>query len=227
MGYKFVASTSALLIFSFLVLSPAFGNAGTYLFDMNVSESELQVVPEIPTGSPNRVSLTETFDQSNVTFKDSENVSNADYNTSYKVVTLEDNKSSGYVVYKISSVRHVETKGTKYNVFNVLPSMTMETLDDGFNTIETYYLAGSGSNNVKETTNYLKFNLEEQDDVLYEVRTSDVKETGVFGKAWAYLVGLVTFPITLWELFTQFPNEVQYFYGFMLTWLIVDILQIG
>lgn len=225
MGYKFVASTMALLIFSFIVLAPGYGNGGEVFFDMNISEEELQMVPESETFDPKPIDLSDTYERNNIEVVDPSNLSNPEYNTS-QAVTLDNKSASGYVIYETPNIRYASMLSTKYG-FLQGSNMDGISLDGNFTEIDTTSLNGETDGNTDSDTQYLKIEFNDDPAVLYEVETSETPETGGLNAIYQLIVGILSFPLTLWKMFSAFPLPIQLFYGAMLTWLIVDILQVG
>lgn len=225
MGYKFVASTMALLIFSFLVLAPGYGNGSEVFFDMNTTEEDLQVVPESQTFSPERIDLSDTYERNNVEVIDPSNLSNPEYNTS-QAVTLENESESGYVIYKTPDLRYASMLTTSYGF---LEGSNMEgiSLDSNFTEIDVIGLNGETDGNTDTDSEYLKIDFNDSPAVLYQVETSSTPETGGIESIYQTVLGALSFPVRLWVMFSAFPLPVQLFYGAMLTWLVIDIAQIG
>lgn len=224
-GYKFIATTMALLIFSFIVLAPGYGNGGEVFFDMNVSEEDLQVVPNSQTFNPEPIDLSDTYERNNIEVIDPSNLSDPEYNTS-QAVRLDNTSESGYVVYETPDVQYIKTLTTKYGF---LEGSNMEgiSLDGNFTELDPTSLNGETSGNTDDETEYLKIEFENDPAVLYEVETSQTAETSGLDAIYELIVGVVSFPITLWTMFRAFPLPVQLFYGAMLTWVVIEILQVG
>lgn len=221
----FVATTLALLIFSFMVLAPGFGNGAEVFFDMEVTAEELQVIPELPQANPEPIDISDTYARENVTVVDTDTLSNPEFNTS-QAVRLENGSSSGFVVYRTPDIAFAEITSSTYGFFENSP-MEGISLDQNRTEIDVTVLNGETAGNVDPDTEYLKVEWSNADteDILYEIETSETQETGLLDSITKTAYNLATFPLRLWEFFTKFPIYVQLFYGGMLSYLVVKIIR--
>lgn len=229
MGYKFFASTLALIIFTYVVLAPGMGEGGeVFVEDWNVSEEDITFTPEQPDASPEAIDLSDTYERENITIIEDEDLEDnnlTDYETE-RAVVRENGKSSGYVIYNTPGISYLETKTTKTG-FLESSGVSVEFLDASFDELATFDTSGEDTGSVDSETEYIRVNLEEDKSALYELSYSEFEPGGIVDTIYGYIIGFLSFPLKLWTVLSQLPLPVQLFYGGMLTWAIIDILQVG
>jgi len=233
MGYKFTASTLALLIFTFIALAPGMGNGGEVFFNWNMTEEDLQIIPESPDPTPNDIDLSSPVDSENVSM-----ISNSDFNYTdpnfddyNEVLTVENGTSSGYAIYSTPGMNYARITTQTAGLPNVpttgvvTPNLKVAFLDTTVNEIaEPYFVAGRVEIDAPNNTQYTRLNLTSQRSGVYEFESLRNPTTNPVDQFFSFAIGVLTFPITLWNMFSEFPFYVQIFYGGMTTWMLADLI---
>lgn len=239
-SYETVMAIAGFLVVSHLVLVT--GGGGEIFFDLPGNTTAPVLFPEPQESEIKDVDLEkDAFDLNNVEFVDSSSLSNPDAAfESDTVAVLTNGSSSGYVSYNLPGVSYVEVESTS-NCGGILGDSGVQ-IGSEQNTSGFDYICGQTVRNVEESNvNFVTFKFDgsgSRTPRVFSLRwskstqaTNIADELAGFGGA---IVGifekigqLVTYPVRLWDYFKHFPIYMKLFYGTILAWMAVDIIQIG
>jgi hypothetical protein len=233
--YDVVIGILAFMMFSFMVLVQ--GGGATVFFPEMGDQEPPRLVPESTDIGITDLELeNDVYSSENITFVDSSDLPDADYNTS-KVAVLENGTDSGRLVYNTAGIEKVETlSGNECGGW-----LGSSRLRVGFSLQDTSNfenICADSNTNVPDSNsnaNFLVFEYQESDQgagepQLYDATysTNDESDGGVFGFEILDTLGnLLAYPVRLWDYLEHFPFFISLFYGGLLAYMVIDILQIG
>ena len=239
--YETVMAIAGFLVISHLVLVN--GGAGEVFFDIPQGEKPPRLFPEPREGQIKSVDIGDPFYSNNIEFVDSGSLSNpSPAFQSGTVAVLVNESEDGELQYNIPGVQYVEAFSTK-NCGGFFGDSGLQ-VGSGQNTTGFDYVCGVTKANVEESNvNYVNFKFEGDGGggktprlfgFNYSESGQSVSSEDSIGGAFGVIAGFlgaigeaVTFPLRLWDYFEHFPIYVQLFYGTILAWMVVDIVQIG
>lgn len=223
MSYRTVAGISAFLIISFLTMVP--GGGSEVLFDVNMSQEDLSIEPNIPDSELQDVDIESAVETENITFVDTENYFNGsqDYNTS-KAAVVSEGSTTGKLVYEVSEYERISLLSTQAGFLIGDSGVDIQFQPDG----TSYGAAGQSDFNMPDNTQDAVITLDDDaGGVLYSVSLAENEETGALTTSFQWIFSIASYPLKLWALFSAFPWYIQTFYGMLIAYMVVDILQVG
>lgn len=231
--YETVMAMAAFMIFSFLVLVP--GGGAEVLFDIPEDTEPPVLVPQTPDVASQTIDLQEdVYLNENITFKDTTELDNPDYDTG-TVAVLENGSDSGKLAYNTPGIVTATILSGK-ECGGFLGTSRLAAQDTLNETV--FGLNLCAETNVKilnnDNANFLAFEFQPPSDgagepQLYSVEWSNQEEGNslVEFTFLEQIVDVLSYPVRLWDYFKYFPWYIKTFYGAILAYMIVDIAQIG
>lgn len=236
--YETVISIAGFFVISHMVL--VVGGGGSVFFDLPEGTTPPQLFPEPAANEIVPVDLEgEVFASENVTFVSSSDLSDPAFESD-TVAVLETGSDSGTLSYNIPGVQYVETYSTD-NCGGLLGDSGLQ-IGSGQDTTTFEYICSVEKANVAEdNVNFIEFKFDGSGDrtprlygLNYSEQVQQVSSQDSLTGSVATIAGffgaigeVLTYPLRLWDYFEHFPLYIKLFYGTILAWMAVDILQIG
>lgn len=233
--YDVVIGILAFMMFSFMVLVHG-GGASVFFPEMGEQEPP-QLVPTSTDIGVTDIALDDPYSSENITFVDPSDLTDPDYNTS-TVAVLENGTDTGRLVYNTAGIEMVETLSGK-ECGGWLGSSRLRvgfSLQDSSNFENICSDSATTIPDSVSNANFLVFEYQASDQgagepQLYDATWStnaDDSDNGMFSFAILdTLGGLLSYPVRLWDYLEHFPFFISLFYGGLLAYMVIDILQIG
>ena len=238
--YETVISIAAFLVVSHVIL--VMGGGGQMLFNLPEDTKPPELFPSPAEEEIVSADLkADAFQYENISFVDSSTLSDPDaaYSTD-QVAVLEDGTENGFIEYNFAGIQYVEAWSTT-NCGGFFGDSGLQ-IGSGRNTTGYDYICGLTKANVEESNvNFVRFRFDGSDyrtPRLYNFNWSESTQNlgtedsvgGALGRIAGFfgaLGELISYPVRLWDYFEHFPIYINLFYGALLAWMAVDIVQIG
>lgn len=230
--YDAVMAIAAFFVFSYLSLVA--GGGASVLFPEMEGERPPQIFPsETDIGYTTLDLEADMFSSENITFVDSSNLQDPDYDTE-KVAILSEGADSGYIIYNTPGAKTITTL-TQKDCGGFLSSSRMSLTAQGVSgsvglcaeTVVKNYFDNQDINAVN-----VSFESSDQgsgEPQLYQLRWSKYSESGDLGGGILGVIqqaGYITgFPLRLWDYIEHFPFYINLFYGLILTYMLIAIVR--
>lgn len=231
--YETVMAIAGFMIFSFLVLVP--GGGADVLFNIPEDTEPPVLIPEQPDIASQNVDLQEdVYLSENITFKDTTELADPDYDTG-TVAVLENGSDEGRLAYNTPGIVTATILSGKQcgGFIGTSRLSAKDTLNDSIFSLD---LCAETKIKVldNDNANFIDFKFQPPSDgagepQLYSLEWSAQEENnGLFGfTVLEQVADVLSYPVRLWDYFEHFPWYIKTFYGALLAYMIADLAQIG